>query len=207
MARVPKKTDVLYPNMNAMLKNEANYFEALGRFVDAFAEMETAMALTFWKFADVPRDIARAVFSGVRAKEAADQCRRIMEATGSTKKDFEDFKYLTDRLGLLNSARNDIIHYGAFSIGSDGAYVTNAIKAHVEKKVTEFPVSPKILDQMRADAVKITFHLEYEYLGRAWPRSALARAALERALQSPWQYKHQPRQPKRAADKDKKPPA
>jgi len=208
MAKDPKKIAArLYPDMNKMLEKEAAYYEALGRFIGAFAEMETAMALTFWRFARSPTEIARAVFSGVRAKEAGDQCHRIMEAIGVPAPDIAAFKVLTDQMGALNKARNDIVHYGAAAIGSESAYVTNALKAHVEKKVNEFPVSPEILAKMQHDAVKITCHLEYEYLGRDWPKSPLGQMTLQRVLQSPWLYKHQPRQPKRPEGKDKKPPA
>ena len=203
-----KRYAKLYPNMNEALKREKEYYEALGRFLAAFSQMETAMTLHLWHTAGVSKEIGRSVFSGVRAKEAGDFCRRIMEALGSKKEDQEAFKYLTDQLGDLNAARNDLVHYGAQAIGSENAYVTNALKAHLEQRVINFPVSAAILEQMRKDALKITLHLHYEWSdGREWPKSVLAQAALDRALQSPWQYKHQPRPAFQKAGKDKKPQA
>src|SRR5437870_235541 len=100
-----KRYAKLYPNMNEQLKREKEYYEALGRFMDAYAQMETAIAQTFWQIAGVSKEVARSVFSGVRAKEAGDQSRRILEATNANPKDLTDLKYLTDQLGVLNSAR------------------------------------------------------------------------------------------------------
>ena len=61
---------------------KAPYYEALGRFVDMFAHVESAMAFTLWHYAKTPRNIARAVFSGIGVVAAIDHITRLTAVTG-----------------------------------------------------------------------------------------------------------------------------
>ncbi len=190
MSHSPAQSRPRFSALEKQIQEQALYYETLGRFIEAFSAVETAMALTLWKYARTSKSVSRAVFSGVRAKEAGDYIKRILEARGATKAQVARFKHLTDQLGELTSARNDIVHFGAQSISNGRAFVTNALKSHLKERTTNFQISPRILTQMTNDLVKITLHLEYEHLDRQQTgRNALASALLAHTLQAPWQYK------------------
>src|SRR5579862_9713778 len=66
------------------------YWEALGRFIDLFAGTEAIMQLVLWRYANVPTDTARAIFSGVRLKEAIGYIKRIIEVSDPDKEKVDD---------------------------------------------------------------------------------------------------------------------
>jgi hypothetical protein len=184
------------------IERRQKHYEAFGQFIEAFAIVETAMALTLWKYAGVSHRVARAVFSGVRAKEAGDFIKRILEARKAPQAKRNRLKYILDQLGEINSARNDIVHYGIQSVWEGNAVVTNALKAATKSKVTHFSASAEILDNMTADLRKITMHLNYEWLEKPRPAQDSLRMGLDnRVLQAPWKYR-----PQRQAGMPKVPP-
>lgn len=165
------------------------YYRALGHFVHVYALVEAAMALTLWHYAKTPHHLARALFSGVRVRDGIDLIKRAAIATNASQEAREELKYIFDQLGAINSARNDILHYGAGGIADETATVTNALKALSEDRITIFPISPILLADMIADVRKIIVHLRAHHIGRPVPRGTYAQAILS----APWRYKHQPR--------------
>jgi hypothetical protein len=161
---------------------KAPYYEALGRFVDMFANVESAMAFTLWHYAKTPRHIARAVFSGVRIDAAIDLINRLIAVTDVSADLQKDLNYVFPQLKIINKARNDIYHYGASG--------TTRLKALTEDRVRTFPVSSSILNDMSADLNKIILHLYTGHMG-LHPLLPTARLAI---LQDPWRHKPQPQQ-------------
>lgn len=169
---------------------KAPYYEALGRFVDMFAHVESAIAFTLWHYAKTPRHIARAVFSGVRVDAAIDLINRLTAVTDVSADLQKDLNYVFPQLKFINKARNDIYHYGASGLADGTLDVTNSLKALTEDRVTTFPVSSSILNNMSADLDKIILHLYCRHMGHhpLLPRARLA------ILQVPWRHKPQPQQ-------------
>jgi hypothetical protein len=171
---------------------KAPYYEALGRFVDMFAHVESAMAFTLWHYAKTPRNIARAVFSGVRVDAAIDLINRlIITAVTDVSEDLQkELNYVFPQLKIINTARNDIYHYGVSGIADGTLGVTTRLKALTEDRVRTFPVSSSILNDMSADLDKIILHLYTGHMG-LHPLLPTARLAI---LQDPWRHKPQPQQ-------------
>jgi hypothetical protein len=164
------------------------YYEALGRFVDMFARVETAITLTLWGYAGTDPTIARIIFAGTQTKIGAEYIKQIAKATNAAEEKRSDLEDVLQQFGIITGVRNDILHYGATSVAEGSAIVSNALKAKGEPSF--FPISPDTLGAMTTDLRKIAMHLNYRHLGRPWPRSALGRMALDEVLRSPWLYKH-----------------
>jgi hypothetical protein len=169
------------------------YYSALGRFIDMFAQVETALTFTLWHYAKTPPEIAKIIFSGDRVDNSSQYIKQIAEATNATQDLRDDLTYIFDQLGIINGNRNHIVHYGAQSIAEGDGLVSNAFKAKGEPK--EFPVSPTALDDMTADLRKISFHLRYRHYSGANLHihgNQDGAEALNDVLRAPWQYKPPP---------------
>ncbi len=169
-------------------ERERQYYEALGRFTHAFAQMESAVALSLWHYAKMPNGRARAVFSGVRAKDAFSYIKRLAEVSKTSKEAKEDLEYVIAQFGDINSTRNDLIHYGAINIAEGTASVTNALKALSEDHVTAFPISPNVLGAMTADIRKIIVHLRVRHAGAKGAKSEKNWLGVVALLLRPWRY-------------------
>lgn len=186
---------------------ERAYFEALGRFAHIFARTETVVALALWHFARTPHDIARAVFSGVRVKEATASMRRIADVQSMAADRRQELDDIISQLTSINTARNDILHFGAVDVAEGAGTVTNALKALTDDKIQEFPISPEILAAMTADLRKIMIHFRVNFSGIPSLKAVANQLLIQQSLHAPWQYKHQPQRTaqKEAAAKSQKP--
>jgi hypothetical protein len=52
-------------------KRLQEYYSSLGRFIDMFAQVETALTFTLWHYAKTPPDIAKIIFSGDRVDNSS----------------------------------------------------------------------------------------------------------------------------------------
>jgi hypothetical protein len=173
--------------------NVAAYYQSLGTFVQAFARVEATMHGVLKRFCNVSPVIARSIFSGTRTEAAKQYITRIMYAKRMDQPIKTEMKYVFDQLGVINSTRNDIIHFGAEFEGEQ-LFVNTAMLAHLPEKARRIEVSSKILDQMTADLNKITLHLIVCTMGTDSPDTAnFFRIGLNPILQQPWLYK--PTQP------------
>jgi hypothetical protein len=163
------------------------YYESLGRFVDMFSQVETAVTLTLWRYAQTKPEIAKVIFAGSRIDIASAYIKQLAAATATTDQR-ADLENVLQQLGIINGVRNAGVHYGATSVAEGRAVVSNALRAKNEP--VEFPISPKALDHMTVDLRKITFHLNYNHLGRPRPGGALGQTSLDGILRAPWRYKH-----------------
>jgi hypothetical protein len=175
------------------------YYEALGRFVQMFAEVERVVAETLWAYAETRPEIAKVIFAGVQSDTAANYIKAVAKVTNADTEALADLENVMQQFGTIRGVRNDILHHGASNIAEGKGIVSNAWKAKAEP--TEFPISAEALQLMEADLRKIIAHLGYRHLGRPWPRGALGLHALQETLQRPWQYKHreQPRSQRKRA--------
>jgi hypothetical protein len=167
------------------------YYSALGRFIDMFAQVETAVAFTLWHYAKTQPNIAKIIFSGDRIDSSSKYIKQLAEATNVAYDLQIDLKYVFDQLGIITVVRNDIVHYGANSIAEGSGLVSNAFKAKKEPK--EFPISPASLDDMTSDLLKVSFHLRYKHYSGGHLHTHANHAGAEKLneiLQAPWRYKY-----------------
>jgi hypothetical protein len=162
------------------------YYEALGRFVVEFTEVEGTLQRALWHISNVKSPVAQAIFSGVRADDASNKITRIGEAENWSEERRAAWKVIADRLGILRTLRNDLLHYGA-DLKLDGTWVvTNQRYVHAPRKITRTPVTPAILGEATSDLQKLGIHL-FHFLYHEAMSSDAARN-LEQTLQHAWRY-------------------
>lgn len=168
-------------------ERERAYYEALGRFVQMFAEVEKVLSETLWGYAGTIPAISKIVFAGAASDQTATYIKACAKAFNATQDTQDDLENVLQQFGIIRGVRNDILHYGAEFIAEGRGTVSNAWKAKAEP--VEFAISATDLAAMEIDLRKVIAHLGYRHLGRAMPRSAAGRRLLDRTLQSPWLYK------------------
>jgi hypothetical protein len=164
------------------------YYEALGRFVQIFAEVEKLVWQTLVHYVGTSHEVAKIVLTAGKVDQCAKYIKQVAAAVNVPKEKRDDLELVLQQLGILNGVRDSILHYGATAIAEGRGTVSNAWKAKAEP--TEFPISDTALAEMADDARQIIAHLAYRHLGRPWPRAASNIAFLEEVLQRPWQYKY-----------------
>lgn len=175
------------------------YYEALGRFVDMFARVETAITLTLWHYAKTTPEIAKIVFAGTKVEGGSTYIKQLAAATNATQELQDDLTDVLQQVGIINGVRNRILHYGATSVAEGNAVVSDALKAKGQPE--SFPISPISLGQMTRDLIKIVAHLnELHLMSRS--EHTLAGSPLYAA----WQYKHSLPTPSRTSKPESRRP-
>jgi hypothetical protein len=186
----------------AKLRHErlSAYYESLGRFVDMFARVETTITIALWTYANTMPDIARVIFAGAKIEVSCAYMRQLAQARGYPQAILDDLENVLQQLGIINGVRNAILHYGATSVETGNAVVSNAFKAKGEPTI--FPISPTLLDEMYWDLRKIMTHLKQNHLG---PPPLPVNKRVSDVLGAAWQYKYSS-QPSSKAKKGKSQP-
>ena len=100
-----------------------------------------------------------------------------------------ELKRVLKQLDDIRIMRNYVLHKGAREIAErQRACVVNQLRGTDETR--GYPISPEILDNMRADTKTIIVKLAYQHLGRPRPISAHGIEVLEMALSAEWKYSH-----------------
>lgn len=170
------------------MRREQEYYEALGRFVQIFAEAEQVAAQTLWAYAKTERAIATVIFGGTRIEQGSDYLKHLIRLGVVPSERVADLQAVLSQLSTINKVRNHLLHYGTEGIAEGKGVVSDAWRAKAQP--TEFPISVDVLGKMQGDLRKIIAHLGYRHLGRPWPKAANNVELLEQTLQRAWQYKH-----------------
>ncbi|MEX2166833.1 MAG: hypothetical protein WD852_07405 [Methyloceanibacter sp.] len=159
------------------------YWRALGKFVDDFAAVEMAMVLLLMIRTNTPLDVGRAIFSGVRIKEAMALIGRVGEVRPLDDETKADQEYVFAQLRVIIEFRNDILHYGSQTITPTEFEVSNWLIALDESRLRKQRISAKTLLQLVHDLRKIELHLQSRHI----LRDAVTRSE-QRVLRSSWRY-------------------
>lgn len=179
-------------------ERERTYYEALGRFVQIFAEVERIVWLTLVSYVEARLEIAKIVLTAGKVAQCATHIKQIAAATNAPREKRHDLEFIFNQLGIINGVRDLILHYGATSIAEGKGTVSNAWKAKAEPQ--ELPISADALLAMTDDLRKIIAHLAYRHLGQPRPKGALSLGVLDEVLARPWRYKF-PEQTKKQSKK------
>ena len=185
------------------LERERAYYEALGRFVQIFAEVEKLVWQTLVHYVGTSHEVAKIVLTAGKVDQCAKHIKQIADAINAPKYKRDDLELVLQQLCILNGVRDHILHYGATAIAEGRGTVSNAWKAKAEPK--EFQISDIALAEMADDARKIIAHLD-RHLGLPPPARASDISSLEQVLQRPWRYKY-PSVPRSHTKKQEAPPA
>jgi hypothetical protein len=181
---------------------EPGYFEALGRFVNEFAGVESALLFALKTYAKVSWPVARAIFSGTRVDTAMDFIKRICEAFDPGQERREELDNVFKQLRTINEIRNSLLHYGSATLSDRGRITSNVRIAHVPTRIREHPVPLDIINAMTTDLQKISYHLTLQCLR---PDASFAERAAEiPEIAGAWRYK--PARQPRARQGNRTPP-
>lgn len=108
---------------------DPNYWQALGHFIEAFANAEVAMFSLLAFYAKVQIKAARALFSGTRVDASIKLIRRMIATDLPAEERQKEIELAFSQLTAITDARNDIIHYGSF-VTTEGRMTTNISRAH-----------------------------------------------------------------------------
>lgn len=89
------------------------FFAALGRFVLAWADVERSISDIIAYYSKVSEPVARALFSGSRARTMLAQIAAIAENTKMPNARREDIAFLAAKISAINTKRDRIAHYGS----------------------------------------------------------------------------------------------
>lgn len=183
------------------------YYQALGRFVAEFTEIEGGMQMALWHFTHVKVPVAQAVFSGVRADDAANKITRIADAENWSEEIRAEWQVIATRLGILRTLRNEILHYGAEWEIEGEWVITNRNFVHKPEKIVNTPVSPKILEDATADLQLLSLRL-FHFIFAPDASSSGLLAIKKKTLDQPWRYTPplRTRPPDKTSKKSARPP-
>jgi hypothetical protein len=170
--------------------------------VDTYAHTELQTHFVLRWFTKTSSDIARAVFSGVRTKEALAYLGRLASVRRISTAEWLELEPVVIQLRLINERRNDILHHGASDVAAGGGTVSNDAMALTPKHVQSFPISPEILDDMTADLLKINAHFLTRHMGRLPLRGK--HPDLDAVLAASWRYTPPQQSQNRDRQEDKK---
>jgi hypothetical protein len=171
------------------------YWRALGKFIHEFSGTERVFLQLLDFLAGVEFPISASIFFGFRADACKDAINRILEATDNAevaarlKEPFQQF-------GIINGARNSIVHWGAHATEEDDIVAMNDFIAHTDRRIRSLSVSVKMLGNMCFDLTKINFHLwsEMEKVDEIFKLIGTT-GVPDYYIQEPWRYKPPPQSP------------
>lgn len=170
-----------------------DYWTKLGRLIHYHSLVEALVISGIHHFAEVTSGIGNAIAPGLRADGAKSALLRVLE-TSRNGAIAERLASPLTQFGVINTTRNNLVHWGALRDGDTGFLVTNA-KRVIPSSLKEFRVSLRDLDAMHLDLYRIGVHLMCEIRGETLDEWA-------EVLAGPWLYKpaqrHRPNRPKRS---------
>jgi hypothetical protein len=169
--------------------NDKTHYEALGRFVAAFASAEGSIHIIARKLSGLSDDKARILFRGMRLTDLIDRIRGIIQLDRSNKSTDEsrsDIEACLDQLALISSRRHNLVHRGA--VYFSGALISgNSLIAKTLASIETEIISEQTLNDMQSDCGVIFLRLSYTAEGpdqnQEWLRDL---------RQRPWRYKPPP---------------
>lgn len=164
------------------------FYLYLGRFLHQFSILENAMLILLIRITGVSEEVGKSIYSGTRISTSKDFVNRTLDATGR-KKTKENLKPYFDRIGIINNTRDDILHYGAiYDFQEKALIVSNERVAHISDKKRQYIVTPKILDDMTHDVMRIIHAL----LRLGEPPDLSRPEVFEAEHSLSWRYKQPP---------------
>lgn len=133
------------------MNNDDQYHLALGRFIDAFATAEHNLKFAVASVSNVPRETAKAIFSGTRVKLAIDFIRRIYESRNELIP--QDIDKSLSHMSAILTARDEIVHYGA-TFDGETLITTNAPHT-IQRQTKTKRRSLADIDAMTADLITL----------------------------------------------------
>ncbi len=196
----PKKPSELNlaPALPPLADIDFEYQQCLGMFIEEYAHAEALVFLYLIHTINLSVPMGRALFSGVRVKEALGLIGRVWEIEPPSPSIKEDLDEVFQHLSIITGVRNSIMHYSYMS-DEQVRTTSDVTRAHTVERIRQIPVPHEALFHMGRDLLKIGMHMmaAISLPDSSFDERAVGRDLLHRA----WLYK----QPSTQKQKRRKP--
>jgi hypothetical protein len=138
-----------------MVKDPA-YWQALGEFIEAFAQTETLLFNYLIALIGVSHAVGRALFSGDHVDALVDTVRRVARASPPDRDIVEKLEPALTQFKIINTTRNSIVHYVSMVASDKGRISSNITRARSAEQVIEFRASLDSLREMTTDLERVS---------------------------------------------------
>ncbi len=178
--------------------DDSEFFAAYGRFMAVWADTELEVYKALVHYAGVTEGVGRAIFSGVRARQAMTFIEIISQNESTPSDRRGDLDYVFQQLKIINGVRDLLAHhlsdlsYGIDPSRPSGRAFTNSAKANRYSKIQVWYVETETLNEMTDDLYLAINHLGQHY-GRAQENGFHPwREDPANDVPTPWLYKSPP---------------
>ncbi len=98
-----------------MREEDKAFYAALGQFMLGWADVERQLGEVLRRYANVSEPVARAIFSGTRARTMMSFITAVTDNTRASKARRDDLSFLFPKIGALNTQRDRLAHHGSFA--------------------------------------------------------------------------------------------
>jgi hypothetical protein len=133
------------------------FHTSLGRLMLSWNHAEAELFGALRRYAGVSPKVARAIFSGTRARQMIDFIRNIHHNTDAADAVSDDFQDISIHLNAINDVRDKVVHHtlaGVWSWGEEGVaarHISNLARASRAGNEFTIVVDSKIMDEMSQD--------------------------------------------------------
>lgn len=144
---------------------------SLGRFVIAWADAELELYRVLIHYSNVSNAVARAIFSGTRAKGMIDFIRSIAHNGAIDQDRRTDLEHVFAQMVVINTMRDHVLHHVSdnFSFGDPSSRIVANSRTSRIGNANGYEIGPKTLDNMTWDLYAIANHLNMHWGPRKDP--------------------------------------
>jgi hypothetical protein len=165
----------------------ATYYEALGRFITAYASAEAGVHELTRCLSKLSEEKARVIFAGMRLGDLTDRIRAMLRTDKVDEKICSEIDTCLVHLDKIAEARNKLVHR-AVTFERGKLTVTNAWTAKTKDSIQRDTFGRDDLDSMAADCESIFLRLIDVARPSTSNESPLGLSSFREWLKRPWQY-------------------
>jgi hypothetical protein len=180
-----KLAEVYKVQLNA--KEEARYFEAIGRFIVAYAAAESNLHAVARKLSGLKDDKARVLFAGMRLGDVVSRTRGLLRISKRKPSIRADIEACLTQLDVIGTERDKLVHRYLYALPGKGIRLSNEMTAKSLVTAEEHVFSEQDLLKLQLDCYSIVLRLSHVCYP-AFRQTVLYKES-KQALYAPWQYK------------------
>jgi len=175
------------------------YYEAIGRFVVAYAQLEGVLHTLARRLSGLKDDKARIVFSGMRLGDLNTRIRGLLRVTKRSPKVKADIEACLSQCDVIGIERDKMVHrYVQYATGTISISNEMTAKSPLAAERDLFTIND--LMRLQIDCWTIVLRIMH-IMGPAFIRAADKKEL--RMLHEPWQYKPRQRQTQKKQSRKK----
>ena len=168
-----KVPDDIHEQLKGVDAEQLKFESALGRFTLTWSDTEAMIYRVLVRYAGVTDAVARAIFSGTRAKVMTDYIKAIAHNTEMHEDRLADLEFVFAQVTAINSLRDHVTHFGSAELliwrEPSSRVLTNRERVSRIGKAVAKEVGSKTLDDMTFDLQGINNHLNVHWVSKADP--------------------------------------